>query len=325
MSAEYTSKVPVHDIDLAAPEADRWALTIRQDRAVARRLAQQALADMPGSGILGWLMGNLYGLSGGRYVDEIKAWAPALDLSEGEGTLVQCSYEMSHLGGYLFGCTAGVLQSKHLGMVHVRSMDWPLRSLGAATRVFRFHQGKREFIAVGIAGFVGVLSGMVPGAYSVTINWAPPSERPGFDFGPAFLLREVLETCDTYEEAVKELKGMPLSAPVFFTVCGATAGQACVIERTRADAAVRKFTSSVLVQANHHVSRKFVDLNEHFAEVENSQDRARVLEQELLERVNVKSLDEVADSLDAEPVCNEDSHQQMVFCPGAGEYKVWRR
>jgi hypothetical protein len=38
---------------------------------------------------------------------------------------------------------------------------------------------------------------MLPHAYSVTINWAPPAAFPCFNFGPAFLLREVLETCDT--------------------------------------------------------------------------------------------------------------------------------
>ena len=39
---------------------------------------------------------------------------------------------------------------------------------------------------------VGVLSGMLPGAYSATINWAPPARAPTFRFGPTFLLRDAM-------------------------------------------------------------------------------------------------------------------------------------
>lgn len=327
MSGAYTSEVPVHDVDLNVPEADRWAEAIRRDRVVASRVAREALADIPAAHIAGAALRAVYGLFGGRYEDEIGAWAAALGLSRGRTTLVQCSYELSQLSGRLFGCTAGVVRSSRTGaLVHVRSMDWPLQSIGAATRLVRFHRGRRGFVAVGIAGFVGVLSGMVPGAYSVTMNWAPPSELPGFDFGPAFLLREVLETCDTYEEAVRDLRNTRLACPVFFVVCGAKDGQACVVERTRKIAEVRRLRSSVLVQANHHVTRRLQERNEYFRDgLEDSRERARVLELELLRRADVGSLDTIAGSLDAEPVCNDDSHQQMLFCPRTGEFAIWRR
>src|SRR5271163_3036200 len=102
-------------------------------------------------------------------------------------------------------------------MIHVRNLDWPLATMGAATRVFRFRRGAREFVSVGVPGHVGVLSGMLPNAYSVTINWAPPAGFPTFDFGPACLLRDTLETCDDYESAVATLTQTRLSTSVFFT------------------------------------------------------------------------------------------------------------
>jgi hypothetical protein len=43
----------------------------------------------------------------------------------------------------------------------------------------------REFVTVGVPGLVGALSGMVPGAYSVTINYALPTFMPGFAFSPS--------------------------------------------------------------------------------------------------------------------------------------------
>src|SRR6185369_4971423 len=102
---------------------------------------------------------------------------------------------------------------------------------------------KREFVSVGVPGQVGVLSGMLPKAYSVTINWAPPASFPSFDFGPAFLVRDTLETCDTYDAAVHALEQTKLSTSVFFTVCGTEKDQACVIERTHNTAEVRPLTN----------------------------------------------------------------------------------
>lgn len=200
-------------------------------------------------------------------------------------------------------------------MVHVRTLDWPLWSIGKATRIFKFRKGERCFTAVGISGYVGVLSGMLPGAYSATINWAPPDGRPKFDFGPAFLLREVFETCDTYEEAVRILTHMPVSTPVFFTVCGVKRGQACVIERTHEKAAVRKFRSPVLVQGNHHIAHEFTTNNTDKDILTDSRKRVKAL------RKDIKNIETC---LNNEPVLNADSVQKMTFCPGTGELRAWR-
>ena len=49
-------------------------------------------------------------------------------------------------------------------------------SIADATRLFRFRRGAREFIVVGACGHVGVLSGMLPGAYSVTVGMPVASD-----------------------------------------------------------------------------------------------------------------------------------------------------
>ncbi len=331
----YTSKTPEYIIDLSEDESSRWDEVIRRDKVVARRVARQALQllEKPAwfVSLFGKAMGSLYGLYGGHYQGEIEAWADALKVSPGVATMLNCSYELSYLENPL-ACTAGVRWVKGLGMIHLRNMDWPLPAIGDATRIFRFQRGRHEFVSVGITGFVGVLSGMVPGAYSVTINQAPSQGRPGFDFGPAFLLRNVLEDCARYDEAVAYLSDTKLSAPVFFTVCGTKQGQACVIERTRDDAVVRKMRGDVLVQANHHVARKFLGNNASIEEEDeegatvmaHSQERYDTMTEELTKVKTSDSLDEVARVLDVEPVLNDDSYQQMAFCPASGEVRVWR-
>jgi predicted choloylglycine hydrolase len=246
--------------------------------------------------------------------------------------MLNCAYELSHLRWPgIFGCTAGVRWVEGLGMVHVRNLDWPLPSIGEATRLFRFRKGTREFVAVGACGHVGVLSGMLPRAYSVTINWAPPASLPTFDFGPTFLLRETLEKRDSFDAAVHTLEKTPLSTSVFFTVCGTEPGQACVIERTQRQAAVRPMTGPVLVQANHHVAKQFTKNNKTLAEVEDtsfekdSESRTAALGGALSEIGSSASLDEVARTLSLDPVLNQYTCQRMVFCPRTAEVQVLPR
>jgi acid ceramidase len=332
----FAPTVPTYLIDLTTPEARRWAEVIAQEKTVAGRLIEEAgqeFARVPE--LLRWVFARLYQAFGGLYRAEIASWADALGVSLGTVTILNCAYELSHLRWpKLFGCTAGVRWVAGLGMVHVRTLDWPLATMGAATRLFRFRRGTREFVSVGVPGHVGVLSGMLPQAYSVTINWAPPAAFPSFDFGPAFLLRNTLETCDTYDVAVRTLTQTPLSTSVFFTVCGTDQDQACVIERTQHAAFVRPMTGQVLVQANHHLAERFAANNEELREVvageeefsiEGSGARVDTLTRGLTELPLPCTLTGAAEVLDIPTVLNKLTCQQMVFCPRTGDVQVWRR
>jgi hypothetical protein len=234
--------------------------------------------------------------------------------------MLNCAYELSHLRlPKVFGCTTGMRWVDDLGMVLLRTLDWPLPTMGPATRLFRFRQGPREFVSVGVPAQVSVLSGMLPGAYAVTINWAPPGPMPTFDFGPAFLLRNTLETCDTYASAVEALRGTPLSTSVFFTVCGTE----------QRDVAVREMTGSALTQANHHVAARFLGNNKVLGEVEeqgfheDSGRRAEALGRALAEVGGAGTLDELGGILNVRPVFNCYTVQRMAFCPRTGDVRVW--
>ena len=327
--------VPTYLIDLENAEALRWADVAAREKDVASLIAREAGKEFERvPELLRRIFARLYTVFGGLYRAEMEAWADALQMSLGTITMLNCAYELSHLPQpRLFGCTAGVRWIDGLGLVHIRNLDWPLASMGNATRLFRFRRGKREFVSVGVPGQVSVLSGMLPKAYSVTINWAPPTSFPSFEFGPAFLLRDTLETCDTYDEAFRVLRDTKLSTSVFFTICGTEKDQACVIERTKNKAAVRPLTGPTLVQANHHVAKQFAKNNaklpppegdeEEFS-LEGSSQRAQILGDALAE-VGSCSLENITAPLDVATVLNRYTCQQMVFCPRSGEVKVWRR
>lgn len=342
----YTQKIKCYDVDLTISPRNRWREIINEERVPAKRLAKKALNDAYAAidnvtprwvparvknfafKTVSKAVAYAYRFAGGRYFSEMAEWAKALEISSAEAVLLNCTYELSSM------CTAGVLNSPTLGMVHVRNLDWPLTGIGNATRLFRFHTDTHEFVVVGILGHVGVFSGMIPGSYSVTINWAPPEGTPTLDFGPSFLLREVLETCQTYSEAVYALTHTPLSSPVFYLVCGSEPGQACVVERTKRSYAIRRMAQSTLVQANHHISNKFGERNTQIESLDPEVEKMSVLD---YSKVRMDGLDralkhvtydgtieEVAACLDEKFVCNEQSFQKMLFVPSEGIAQVWR-
>lgn len=49
----------------------------------------------------------------------------------------------------------------------------------------------------------------------------------------SFLVREVLDRCDTYAQAVSSLKVSELMAPTYITVAGVNLGEGIVITRGR--------------------------------------------------------------------------------------------
>ncbi|MCP5538376.1 MAG: hypothetical protein H7A51_19350 [Akkermansiaceae bacterium] len=338
-------------IDISLPENERWNEVIHHEKTIAKSLVKRSTLDTFGAnphdlttivraGMK--FFNNVYALTGGHYHEEINAWSKGTGISKNLITFLNCQYELSQLcerkdmlGQNLpswlrktlrLGCTAGAVRVAKDQTLHVRNMDWPLESMGRASRIFRFKEGDREFVTVGVPGMVGVLSGMLPGAYSATINYAPPTITPGFDFGPLFLLRHVFETCDTYQDACYALSHTRLSANVLFTVCSAS-GQACLIERTRKEFSRRNMRNGVLGAANHYRTHKFSHHNDLWDDetIEDSMDRVSSLEGHLSKSLTQAPLARIASSLDYHPVLNSETRQQMIFNPASGEYLVWTR
>ena len=282
----------------------------------------------------------LYRFTGGRHLPEIHAWAEGMGFPPERLLLLQCLYELSHLGapGRNPGCSAGVVQLPGGRMAHVRSLDWDLPEIAGATRVFhcrtpRGHEAK----IVGLVGQVGVLSAMVPGGYSVTINWAPPASLPVFLLGPLFALREVVETCAKFHEAVNFLKARRFATSVFFTVCGTAPGEGCVVECVKPGwigdqhRGVRTLGGEPLVQTNHyaHPDHERFNPTRDPAQLSMLEATSRARSERL--RANLAALparatlDDLGACLDTAPVENPETCQKMVFCPATGEMRVWVR
>jgi hypothetical protein len=326
-----------YDIDLRRPPSERWREVILKEGGTAQRLALAAQRELPWlarllASPLGALFRIAYTVSGGLYRAEMSSWADAMDVPVGVATMLNCAYELSYLDpSYKTGCTAGAICLDSYGIVHLRNLDWSVAGLGGGTRLFRFHGANHCFVAVGTLGFVGVLSGMVPGQYSATINWAPPDRRlwpTAFGrFGAAFWLRHTLETCENARDAIDALTTQKLATGAFYTVCDAQQKQAVVVERV-ADGHVRRDGPRPLVHANHFVEEAYARVNQVIdkpqregaqTELKCSEKRRAVLEVLLNGLPSTASLKEAAALLNIAPVLNVETCQQMLFAPLTGD------
>jgi hypothetical protein len=332
-------------IDLSLPEEERWTHVIKKEKLKAKALVANAMGDFPlFMRLLSGPFAVAYNLFGGLYMREIEAWAKGIDISSNELLMVNCSYELSHasvcyaqntpdwlqdiLGMMpVLGCTAGAFRSGNSRAILVRNMDWPIKGFGKATRIFRFVGDSHEFVAVSAPALVGVLSGMVPGAYAATINYAPPTSLPFFNgFSPLFLLRHVFENCASYDEAVKMLSETTLAANVLFTIASAD-GRCCSIERTCDNYAIRPSREGMIAVANHFQSRALRSLNKEWDAgiIEYSNDRSQTLLNSLKNSGVRPTLAHLKRILDREPVLNDATCQQMIFDPARGNLTVWGR
>jgi len=110
--------------------------------------------------------------------------------------------------------------------------------------------GKTQFYSTSFAGYVGVLSGMKPNAFSISINtrYYPKNGLKNFLYEivaaimeknnslVSFLSRKVMTNENTWAAAVENLSNDPLIADVYYTVGGVSAYEGAVISRSRLNA-----------------------------------------------------------------------------------------
>lgn len=199
---------------------------------------------------------------------EIKHFARSGDVDHAELIACNFAYEVSMLGAALreglsdfagldaferagvspLGCTTCAIldfdeyfpfnEHVHFG----RNFDWPDPDdmLQRHTMLENRHTPQAPQMAydtVTFPGFSGVFTGFSKGRFAVAMNAVLTDEPPKLEgASPAFLLREVLEKCATFEEAVKILSETPLLTSVLFTVASSNGfsnqRDAVVIERS---------------------------------------------------------------------------------------------
>lgn len=259
--------------------------------------------------------------------EELKGLAKYTDLSFGEVFLVNFVYEI------LASCTSIVTIDKHGNIIHGRNLDYPYQPyLANLTVRFQFYKnGQMLFEGDGNAGFLGVVTGLRPGGFGISINerakGGPLSTLYEImfrrTFSIPFYIRRVLETAQNFKEAVEMLSTEEFAAPAYLTVSGMEQNEGVVITRDRrgvyniSQIDVQSKDEWFLVQTNY--DRDVPDPQN---------DYRRVPAENRMKEIGKSAMDEETlynHVLILEPNKRDRTITSAVMCPKTGSYNttVW--
>ena len=245
---------------------------------------------------------------GERYVREMNAMAEAAGLHPQEIRLANVFPELFHCSGFsLFGSATADGQ-----MYHGRILDY-LKGMGleqnAVVIVTQPDKGN-AWVNCGYAGFVGSVTAM--NEKHLSIGEMGGRGEGNWDGKPmAQLLREVMENCDTIEQAVEVFKKSPRTCEYYYVISDAKSMKACGLACTP-----EKVEIIWSGEAHPQLPNAIKD-----AVVLSAGDRY----EELARRVQTQHGKLTADSareLMTRPVCMNSNIQSVLFAPKSLDFWV---
>jgi len=252
------STVKTFVVDLDKRPEERWKEIATAYAEPIKELVQSAkgfLIAFLGEKIIDQLeqfLGTLVDKFPQPYADELRGIGAAVGLPLGDILLYNIFYEIDTV------CTSIVAEDEQGKLYHARNLDfgvflgWNEKSHDwSITEILRKSiinvdwrkNGQILFRSVNFAGYVGVYNGVRPKRFTITNN-----QRFGEGGGLVGILkwlkgdtsawvqlltREVLETADSYDEAITKLSTTPIMAPVYYIVGGSKPGEGAIIARSR--------------------------------------------------------------------------------------------
>jgi len=176
--------------------------------------------------------------------DTLVALGYGENVTEGQLGFFQLYYELNNV------CTSIVAQYANGTIYHGRNLDYGLPGLENITATINFKKnGKVLYQATEYVGYLGVLTGMRPGGWAVSVNQRFTVEIPfvltieamlAGASSVGFTLRDALLKYSTYEEAMPYLSNtldkassVYLNSPVYLIVSGVNKGEGTILTRKR--------------------------------------------------------------------------------------------
>jgi len=306
-------------INLDLPASERWYFLIDYKEEI-NDLLQCYLNDFEGAGhLLDSIKEFKQHVIPKDYLDEIDFISSISNFTPDQVLIANLYYDVLK---FYFGCTAFAVE--HNGnILHSRNLDWWTENniLSDYSKIFLYQKnGKTIYKTVGWVGFVGALSGTKPRKFSLTLNAVLSNDSPEIALPVSFLLRDILNTADSFEEAKDKLEQTTIASDCLILLSGTETNEMVVIERTPTRFATRTTES------------KFITVTNDYKKLENNTKEESVLQstscgrfnrtQELLEKQFPTDFEKCFDILKDENVMMGITVQQMVFKNETGELKL---
>ena len=121
--------------------------------------------------------------------------------------------------------------------------------------LFKPDKGLR-FISVAWAGMIGVVSGINEAKIAVTINAAQSVDVRQVGTPVSLVLREVLQTARTLDEAVSIIRKKEVFVSDLYLVADGKTGEVVEVEKTPTRCAVRRPDGDYLISSNHFLAKE---------------------------------------------------------------------
>lgn len=247
------------DIDLDKPPQDRWVDAVTPHAAGMQKLIEGIVDLLPEklrTEIMSYIDGHAEEICNNfpaPYGDEIIGIAKATGVDLGLLVLMNIAYELEGV------CTSIVAQNADGTLYHARNLDFGLffgwdkanhtwtvaEELRPLLFNVRFLSGGEElYRSVAFAGYVGLLTGLKKGGFSISVDtrfdsnldrgliqWLKGDHSGHF---LTFTTRQAIETATTYDEAFAYLNSTKLIGPGYIILGGMQPGQGAVLTREEA-------------------------------------------------------------------------------------------
>jgi acid ceramidase len=321
MAPVETTPIPEYIVNLDLDPRRRWQFLSGHITDMDELLGCY-LGDFEGAepALLSGMMEYKKNILPAHYLEEIACLASFSRFSEDQVLLANLYYDILK---FYFGCTAFAVNTGET-TYHCRNLDWHTENnvLSRHSMIFDFRQGgKTVFKTVGWPGFVGALSGIKPGKFSLTLNAVLSQDKPDVAFPISFLLRDVLAAASSYTEARTILEQTPIASDCLILLSGIGEQERVVIERTPRRSAVRESNEAFIAVTNDYKKLQNGSADNILRATSCSRyDRALTLLRETIPQNNEACMNILRD----EDVAMQITVQQMVFNNKTGEISLLR-
>lgn len=190
------------------------------------------------------------------YLDELRG------LSDGSGVPLQELYRLHAIPDRTYSCSNLAAWGRATAegrLIHVRNLDWTIEAgVQRFPVVFVVRPtGKRAFVNIAWAGFIGVLTGVNDAQVSIGQIGAETVDAAFRGEPMTFLMRRVLEEAEDLEGAARTIRETHRTVGVNYVVADAKAKRALVLETTRRHMQV--FEADDLAEHRVSYARPMVD------------------------------------------------------------------
>lgn len=235
-----TKDVPTFTIDLDAPAQQRWVAAVTQLKWAYPKVLDYILTKVPKAVMpaLEAVMADFDKYAPAPYGDEMRGVAAASGYPLGDIVLMNLFYELES------GCTSIVAGNANGTIYHGRNLDFDIPGLQNITAMVNFvKDGQVAYRGTTFVGYVGLLTGVRPGAFSVSVDerwtktgniWTNAFEAMflgGQSIG--FFLRSTLAEETSFANALSVVQTTPLISVSYIILGGITHGEGAVVTRNR--------------------------------------------------------------------------------------------